>query len=146
MIPDFDLGKGHLPPGIHPATWKEVEARYGETMHRRELLRGLRAALNNLQAAGCPRVYIDGSFICTKRNPNDYDACWDANGVNEELLDPVFYDFDNDRAAQKLRYGGEWFIAGSLATRSGRRYPEFFQRTKDGDRKGIIQLELGGDP
>ena len=28
MIPEFDIS-GNLPPGIHPATWAEVEARFG---------------------------------------------------------------------------------------------------------------------
>jgi hypothetical protein len=144
MIPAIDPATGNLPPGVHEANWEEIEARYGTTMRRRELLRGLRAALDNLTAAGCRQVYLDGSFVGAKRNPPDYDACWVAQGVDETRLDPLFLDFSQGRAAQKLRYGGEWFIAGTLATRSGRRYPEFFQRDKHtGAPKGILVLQLG---
>ena len=46
-------------------------------------------------------MYIDGSFVTVKREPGDYDACWDIDGVNAEALDLVFLDFSGRRAAQK---------------------------------------------
>lgn len=41
MIPPFDPAGGNLPPGVHPATWDEIVARYGSTPHRLRLLAGL---------------------------------------------------------------------------------------------------------
>lgn len=76
MIPDFVGSEGYLPPGEHLATWDEVTERFSETEKRRELIKGLKAALDNLRAAGCKTAYIDGSFVTRKRNPNDFDACW----------------------------------------------------------------------
>lgn len=61
-IPPF-TDSGNLPEGIHDATWDEIVERFGTNERRRELLEGLRQALDSLQAAGCRRAYIDGSFV-----------------------------------------------------------------------------------
>jgi len=74
MIPPFDAD-GTLPPGIHGATWEEIAERFGGTERRIELLGGLRQALEALQVAGCPTVYIARSFVTTKGEPRDFDAC-----------------------------------------------------------------------
>ncbi len=104
MIPLFEAN-GNLPPGLHEATWQEFTSRFGETKHRRELLKGLYIALKALKLAGCKHAYIDGSFTTTKAVP-DFDGCWDEEGVNVELLfatEPALLQFDNKRAAQKAR-------------------------------------------
>jgi hypothetical protein len=68
---------GELPPGTHPATLEEVEAVFVTTPHRRRLFEGLQRAIQNLHAAGVRRVFIDGSFVTTKADPNDIDGCWE---------------------------------------------------------------------
>ena len=67
---------GELPPGVHAATLAEVETVFATTPRRRLLFEGLRQALENLARAGVRRVFIDGSFVTTKANPNDVDGCW----------------------------------------------------------------------
>jgi hypothetical protein len=66
---------GELPPGMHLATLAEVEAVFVTTPRRRRLFEGLRLAIQNLHAAGVRRVFIDGSFVTTKADPNDIDGC-----------------------------------------------------------------------
>jgi len=95
-IPPF-VESGSLPEGVHEATWQEIVDRYGTTDRRRELLEGLRAALDSLRDAGCPRAYIDGSFVTSKNEPADFDACWEMAGVDPDLLDPVLLTFANKR-------------------------------------------------
>ena len=124
MIPSVELG-GDLPPGIHEASWDELVERYGITEQRVGLLSGLRAALDSLRDAGCPRAYVDGSFVTEKEVPGDFDACWEAVGVDPERLDPELLDFSNGRAAQKQRYGGELFPATAIASPPNTRYLEF---------------------
>ena len=97
MIPPFDAD-GNLPPGIHWVDWPEIFTRFGTTAHRLRLLAGLKSALDALRQAGCAAVYVDGSFVTTKVNPADYDACWDPRGVSPYLIDPVFLTFDAGRA------------------------------------------------
>jgi hypothetical protein len=62
--------------------------------------------------AGCRRVYIDGSFVTAKNGPNDFDACWEADGVNPDLLDPTLLTWRDHRAAQKAKFGGELLTPG----------------------------------
>ena len=94
--------------------------------------------------AGCRTVYVDGSFVTAKRRPNDYDACWEMDGVNLQLLDPVFLRFGNKRAVQKAKYLGELFPAHYIADDDGTTYLEFFQRDRNNQPKGIVALSLEG--
>ena len=144
MLLDFE-SDGNLPPGVHWATWGEIFSTFGVTQWRRDLLRGLRAALEALQIAGCQRVYLDGSFVSSKTVPSDFDACWEEAGMDFTLLDPVLLTFDADRATQKAKFGGELFPASVTADPGGKIFLDFFQTDKDtGQRKGIIALDLGG--
>jgi hypothetical protein len=141
-IPLFD-DSGNLPEGIHEATWEEIVDRYGTTDRRRELLEGLQQALESLRAAGCRRLYIDGSFVTAKDEPADFDACWEIAGVDPSRLDPVLLTFANRREAQKVRFGGELFPAQSAADPHGTRFLDYFQQDKvTGERKGIVALDL----
>lgn len=81
--------------------------------------------------------------MTTKDVPGDFDACWDVSDVDPDKLDPVFFDFKNQRAAQKGRFGGEFFPAQLPEGDSGTTFLEFFQIDKDtGDAKGIVAIDL----
>jgi hypothetical protein len=136
VLPSFDE-RGNLPPGIHSATWDEIVERFATTERRKQLLDGLRAA-------GCARVYLDGSFVTDNQAPGDFDACWEVSGVDAGALDPVLLDFSNRRAAQKARFGGELFPAQAAAGPAGTVFLDYFQRDRNtGEPKGILAIELG---
>lgn len=98
-----------------------------------------------MREAGCRTAYIDGSFVTAKEEPGDFDACWEAVGVDASLLDPALLDLAPPRTAQKERFGGELFPASFVADpEAGARFLEFFQRDRDGEPKGIIQIDLEG--
>lgn len=126
MIFSFNAD-GLLPPDVHWTDWNELMDRFGHNRWRLHLMRGLKAALENLRDAGCQTAYIDGSFVTRKAIPNDYDACWEETGVDPVILDPVLLTFDPGRATQKAKYLGE-----------------FFQTDRETERaKGIVAMELG---
>ena len=144
MVPEFDQN-GLLPLGIHWTDWDELCGRYATTPWRRLLLSGLRAALENLKVAGCTVAYIDGSFVTDKEVPKDFDACWEEDGVNLSILNPVLQRFECRRAAQKRVFFGELLPAGAIADAQGRTYLEFFQLDRDsGEPKGIVAIDLRG--
>jgi hypothetical protein len=145
VIPPFDPATGNLPPGEYRATWHELTERFGRTEWRAGLLNGLKAALVVLKAAGCRTVYLDGSFVTAKERPGDYDGCWDAEGVDFDLLEqtaPALLTFDDERAAQKAAYGGELFVADWGAGPIGTLFREFFKSDRDGNPKGIVVIDL----
>ena len=142
MIPPFD-NHGLLPTGIHEATWSEVVSRFGGSDRRLALLAGLNRALTVLRSAGCKRVYIDGSFVTAKVEPEDFDACWDPDGVDYRRIDPVLYDFEAGRRAQKRKYLGELFPTPFQAGPKGLTILEFFQLDAISSRsKGIVVISL----
>lgn len=146
MIPSF-TSQGFLPPGIHWAGWNEFADRYDINPWRQRLLTGLKAALENLKAAGCPTAYVNGSFVTGKELPDDFDACWVEDGVNPEALDTVLLTFDPGRATQKAKYLGELFPASIPADPEGLSFLEFFQTDKETRRrKGIVAIDLRGFP
>lgn len=57
-------------------------------------------------------------------------ACWEADGVDADLLDPVLLDLRDRRRAQKVKYGGELFVADWPAEPGGKRFIDFFQRDR----------------
>lgn len=132
-----------MPPGIHKASWAELEARFGDTPRRKALLRGLREALDSLRQAGCATGYLDGSFVTVKGEPNDFDACWEPDGVDLAALDPILHDFSEGRRAQKVRFGGELFPADMPADPEGTPFLNYFQHDRASDRpKGILEIDL----
>jgi len=146
VLPPYEPD-GNLPPGIHEATWDELSARFGTSPHRRELLAGLKRALDSLRKAGCQRAYVDGSFVTTEQDPRDFDACWEIRGVDPAALDSTLLDFSNRRAAQKAKFGGELFPAEAAADLAGTRFLDYFQQDKStGNAKGIVALDLGDLP
>ncbi len=143
MLVPFDPDTGRLPEGEHTATWDDVVERFGWTPRRRQLLDGLADAIDLLTTAGCRRLWLNGSFVTTKDELGDFDACWDTNGVDLDTLDPVLLDLSNHRAAQKARFGGELF-PNVVEPASGLVFAEFFQNERDTGRKGIVVINLGG--
>lgn len=101
--------------------------------------------MEQLQAADCQTIYIDGSFITEKPNPGDFDACWDANGVDINYLEslaPVLYS-PQRTAQQKAKYGGEFFRSDLPVDSYGTNYLDFFQfDARTNIPKGIIAIDL----
>ena len=141
MIPEFN-NLGYLPAGKpHKATWEEFQLRFGGNEHRGKLLKGLKSALTNLKEAGCARVYIDGSFITNKEKPNDWDGCWEMEGVDFELIDSVIIDADFFPDRMKEKYQGDLFPQNLKLP--GGNYLRFFQSDRTGFKKGIVEIDLG---
>jgi len=138
--------RGILIPGIHEITWAEFIQDYSFSPRRVYLFEGMHKALLHFKAAGCKRIYIDGSFVSKKVEPGDYDACWDTTGVNLLLLDTIFHsELCKGTLAQKIKYYGEFYPATSVEDASGMTFLDFFQTDKStGNRKGLIQIELRG--
>jgi hypothetical protein len=143
VIPGFE-SSGNLPPGIHEALLDEVRVRYATNLHRRRLFLGLQQVVADLQAAGCRRIYVDGSFVTSKRTPKDFDCCWEPAGVNLDLLPPELSGYvGNRRAAQQARYMGDIFPADSPEDELAANFLGYFQRDKrTGEAKGIIAINL----
>ena len=144
-IPDF-TDSGILPAGIHWASWQEIHQRFGQTARRQDLLIGLMEGINALRMAGCRAIFLDGSFCTNKLVPGDFDVCYEDGAIDWDMLQqiaPVLLQFDNQRAAQKAKYLGEFFPYSAVAAPPNTLFLEFFQIDKvSGLAKGIVGLKL----
>jgi hypothetical protein len=141
MIPDFRDGR--LPPGVHNATLKEIRDKLGWGQRRKNLIDGLELAFGLMRNCGIKRVYIDGSFVTDKDRPDDIDGCYDVPpGSNLGAMYPIWpWTFPN-RAMSKRMFGAELAPSRAPATSSGEPFISFFQKDRDGNRRGIVSLEL----
>ncbi len=143
MIPEFDEN-GNLPLGVHFCTWEEFVERFGTTELRLRLIRGLKMAMEDLWKAGCRILYINGSFVTTKEDPADFDACYENETVDIDYLRihaPKLLNY-YDRATQKAKYKGEIFPSNQPVGDYGLNSFEFFQRDRLRNKKGIIAIDL----
>lgn len=143
VIPEFDQN-GNLPPGVHFCEWQEFVERFGNTDIRLRLIQGLEMAMEQLKAAGCRTIYINGSFVTIKPDPGDFDACWDREEVDIDYLRANAPRLLNhyDRAAQKAKYKGEIFPSDQPVGNYGLNSFELFQRDRLKNSKGIIAIDL----
>src|SRR5690242_9335000 len=74
MIPPFNE-IGYLPPGIHPATLDEIDARFGQTSEqRRAQMESVRWLVDLAKQAGVQRIVLNGSFVTDIMEPGDVDC------------------------------------------------------------------------
>src|SRR4051812_49162812 len=74
MIPEFNES-GFLPPGIHPATFAEIEDRFGRSSEiRRVQMDSVRWMIDLAVRAGVARIVLNGSFVSDIMEPNDVDC------------------------------------------------------------------------
>ena len=140
VLPEY-TDAGLLPPGQHKASWVDVCVRFGGNLRRDSLLAGLVRAATNLHNAGAVVLWLDGSFVTNKPEPNDFDGAWDPWGVDLTKVDPILLDpSPAGRLRQKVKYGGELFV--HIEGASGMPFQHFFQQTPDGQVKGIVLLNL----
>ena len=127
-LPPFD-DLGNLPSGIYQVSWTDFQARFATNSHRQQILSGLKQALRELAIAGCHTVYVGGSFVTSKEQPNDFDGCFDPMIVDLDSLDPVF----DSAAAQQDRFGGD--------LKPNPNFIGFFQTDRDGNSRGIVEID-----
>jgi hypothetical protein len=144
MIPDF-THSGFLPEGTHIATMDEIKQRFAlfdRSDRRIRLFERLEQLVAEARASGIVRhILLGGSFIANKSEPNDFDCILViAPEIIERTLLPREYNLVSRHVARRL-YGGDVVpvLNGSAAHAE---YLEFFQHARDGQRVGVLEIEL----
>ena len=142
MIPNF-REDGYLPEGLHLATEAETTFRFGaSTRHRRRLALRLRRWIELARAVRARRLFVDGSFVTAKTEPNDVDAViWLPDDFAGQIARGDWAAIELETMLQ-TRCPEEIFPAED--SRDWDEWVEFFGRTResDGRRKGIVEVEL----
>jgi hypothetical protein len=144
MIPPLTEA-GLLPPGIHGATTSEFEdrfVRFQRSDRRMRLFDGLQRLLTEIRKISfIEQVFIAGSYVSAKPEPNDFDCLLVVNAEQFPAeLRPFEYRVVSRRAAAKDFGGDVVTVAGG--TEMHRHYLAFFQTTRDGTAVGMVELIL----
>ena len=142
MIPDL-RHDGYLPEGLHLATEAEITFRFGtSTVQRRRLALRLRRWIELSRCVAAERLFVDGSFVTAKPEPDDVDAVvWLAS----DFVDRVSRgDIEAVELETMLLTRRPEEIFAAEDRRDWDAWVEFFSRTReaDGRRKGIVEVEL----
>ena len=144
MIPNL-TEVGLLPAGIHPATLEELAERFAffdQTDQRLRVFEKLKALVSEARIAGIVRrIYVAGSFVTDKPEPNDFDCVLvlDRTILGQELR-PFQYNLVSRRMARRL-FGGD-VVAVLDGSNSLFEYLDFVQATRDGEYMGIVEIAL----
>jgi hypothetical protein len=137
MIPRFVNQIGHsdqvLPSGLHFVSLREFRDVFAFNRKRLWLFDGLKAAC-------CARIFIGGSYVTSKPDPGDYDACWDPVGVGADL-EPVLYD-ENMLLERRERYRGDLLIGGCDPGPSGQWFRYLSKDKTTGEERGMVGIKL----
>ncbi len=124
MIPPFDES-GCLPPGIHPATLDEIDARFGRLSElRRVQMESVRWMVDLAVRAGIQRIVLNGSFVSDRIESNDVDCAL--------LIRPAAR---KDRAAFRELREGLPFL--DIAIVRAKRFEQYVTRICATDRHGV---------
>ena len=75
MLPPSNAN-GELPPGVHKATWSEVEERFGRGRQARVRAFGILKGVHALavRTGALKNFYVFGSFVSATPHPRDVDV------------------------------------------------------------------------
>lgn len=142
MLPEFN-NDGNLPEGIHLATEEEVFVRFATTSARRQWLgEQLRNLLALAKSTGqLSRVFLWGSFVTRKENPNDMDVLlvMGADFAFDMLPAQCHVLFDHVQARIHFHTDVFWTKA-SIDGRVLQMWLDTYQTDKGFKRKGIVEV------
>lgn len=86
-------GSGNLHETVE-LSFEEFQQHFGTNQQRKEKIRTAVSFIKIFASCGCKAVYIAGSFVSTKKDPEDIDICFDLTGIDEEKLERIFPGFN----------------------------------------------------
>ena len=83
-IPSLDR-HGLLPPGVHNCTLTEIGQAFGKNIHRQKLFQYFKKCLRSeIRPAFDDPIYVNGSFVTDKDQPDDVDVALDLRDAPDE--------------------------------------------------------------
>ena len=74
-------------------SYEEFQYHFGTNSWRIKQIQNSLPYFRIFHSCGCQIVYVDGSFVSRKKNPEDIDICFDISGIQEEKIKSVFPKF-----------------------------------------------------
>ena len=135
---DFN-SQGYLHQTIE-LTYEEFRHHFATNPQRIQQIENSLPFFRTLYSCGCRVVYVDGSFVSIKKNPEDIDLCFDFNPLDAELLEKNFPQFFDVNAMGRIRRDLQCHIL--YFTDTDTRYFDLFELDRNFNKKGLVKLGL----
>jgi len=138
--------EGELPEGVHHATMNEVLTQFGGSTPQRQAVTARLQRIYQLASATgkLTRLVIFGSYVTTKPHPNDVDVIL----VMADDFRLHAYDaetrrlFDHMGAEEEFGASIFWIRPSLLILETLETFIAHWQITRDGTRRGIVEVRL----
>jgi hypothetical protein len=138
MALDFN-SQGYLYQTI-ALTYEKFVTYFGTNPGRKQQIDNALFYFRIFYQCGCRKVYIDGSFVSTKKNPGDIDLCFDLTGVDIGNIKRVFPEFFDPNEIGRIRRQDQCHIFHF--DNEDRFMLELFSADREGNPKGLVKLIL----
>jgi hypothetical protein len=131
--------RGDLYRTIHPAYEKFLNL-FATNARRRQMIVNALPFFRIFYSCSVQIVYIGGSFVSTKKLPEDIDLCFDITPIDEIKLRTEFPQFLDPNAIGSIRRDLRCHIFHFDAL--DREHFDLLSGDREGNPKGLVRLEL----
>lgn len=130
---------GHLHKTVE-LTLTEFEQHFVRNEWRKERFKNALIFFEIFCACGCSTVFIGGSFVSTKINPDDIDLCFDLQDVDYDKLGEVFPEFFDFNKIGEIQRNFKCHILHF--DNANLQYLHMLEKDLDGYQKGLVKINL----
>jgi hypothetical protein len=121
-------------------SFEQLIERFGTNPRRFKQLDNALRFFRIFYACGCRFVYIDGSFVSTKKYPEDIDLCFDTTGMDSDKLEKEFPALFVPNEVGKIHRELQCHIF--TFSENSTRFFDMLSEDREGNPKGFIKLNL----
>lgn len=121
-------------------TLTEFEQHFGTNEWRKVRIKNALIFFEIFASCGCSTVYIGGSFISTKINPDDIDICFDLQDIDIDKFGIAFPDFFDFNKIGEIRRNFKCHLLHF--DKNNLQYLRMLEKDKNGYPKGLVKINL----
>ncbi|MEP6514262.1 MAG: hypothetical protein ABJA79_10350, partial [Parafilimonas sp.] len=118
----------------------EFQKLFGYNAEREKKINTLFTITKSLAEFGCNEMYVVGSFVTNKQQPNDIDVCFDITSLDEKAFESAHQELLNSDALERIHELLKVHII--YYTSYDTEIVNWFRFDRDGNKRGIIKISL----
>jgi hypothetical protein len=121
-------------------SYEEFKHHFGTNQRRINQINNALKFFRLFHSCGCQTVFVDGSFVSKKENPEDIDLCFDLTDMDVEKIRKVFPQFFEPNEIGKIHREFQCHILHF--DKNFTVYFDFLHEDRNGNPKGLVRLDI----
>jgi hypothetical protein len=121
-------------------TYEEFKHFFGTNQLRIQHINNALQFFRIFYSCGCSTVYIGGSFVSKKREPEDIDLCFDLSNIEEGKIKETFPEFFDINKRGRIRRDQKCHLFHFDI--EDHELLDFLNKDRDGNQIGLVKLAL----